>query len=732
MAKKKDPKMTQSDLGTLCSREFYQSQDYMDVIQSERKSSLNAYNQEPYGNEEDGLSKFISTDVRDTIEWIMPQLVDIFVGGDTPVIFEPQNDQDTAAAETESDYCQYIFLRQNHGAIITSVWFKDALLQKNGIIKCYWRDQVRIEREEYKNKTGQDYLALQQDDEYEIEEVTITVNEKEYDEAEYGRILQAITDPQSQAAIENDARYEIIGHRKKNVGQVVIENVPPENFVVQRGHPSIFLKDAGYCCEFEEKTRSELVEEGYDKDLVWSLPSNQEIVNKSDEAATRFRKEGGQALSRSTEFVDKSREVILVYNHFIRADFNNDGHAELRFVRTVGLNGEHVLENEEVDRNIYHAITPYINSHKFFGRSIADNLRDLQKAKSQLWRNFFDNAMYSTLPRKIISGNVDVDALLSYVPGGVVKKDLNATVENDVVPFVSGEVMPLMDRLDSARAERTGFSRDAAGLDPAALANSTNMVAMTIMAQSQLLIKMIATIFANSGYSDMMLNIRELLMKYEKQERIFQLSGAFMKANPRDWRTQRTTKVRVGIGYAGKVEMLSMLNGIFQNQTLMVQAQQGANGPMVNAGGIYNVQKHMLRLMGITDCENYFQDPQTYQPPAPAPTLAEIGLKANIDDMKNKTTINQADQTLKVKQMDQDHELNLAKLTQAERFHAQELAQKAEQFDKELIYKYGSDAHASAARVADTAHKGMIDANISTANAKAKNDQAIEPKKRKT
>src|SRR4051812_25023108 len=87
----KPKKMTESDLADLCMREFEDAQLLTTEIQQDRIDSLNAYNQEPYGNEEDGLSKFVASDVADAIEWIKPQIVDIFVGGDTPIMFEPEN-----------------------------------------------------------------------------------------------------------------------------------------------------------------------------------------------------------------------------------------------------------------------------------------------------------------------------------------------------------------------------------------------------------------------------------------------------------------------------------------------------------------------------------------------------------------------------------------------------------------------------------------------------------------
>lgn len=690
MAKKKA--LTDQELAKLCNEEFDNSQSITTEIQAEREKSLKAYDQEKYGNEQPGLSGFVTSDVRDAIEWTLPQLVDIFVGGDTPVTFEAENAEDAAQADQESRYCQYVFERQNKGVIVVYSWLKDALIQKNGIVKATWDERVEKEREEYKNKTGQEFMMLANDPEFEIKEVSIYVNEVEYDEEEYAEIMAGLAaDPEAQYNVEMEAEYHIVGYRKKNIGQTYIANVAPENFVVKRDHNSIFLKDASYCCEIIPKTRSELVEEGYDYDMVMALPAGQDI-QLNDEKNERMKKEGG-SIALDQNSIDPSRQIVQIYDHYIRADKDGDGYSELYFVRTAGKSCDHVLECEEVDRNPYHAITPYLNTHKFFGRSMADNLMDLQRAKSQLWRNGFDNIMYSAIPRKIISGNVNVGDLLSFVPGGVIRKDAQATVDNDTTPFVAGEIFPLMDRLDNTRAERSGFSKDSMGLNPEALANSTNLVGMSIMAQSQLLVKMIATIVANSGYSELMLHIRELLLKYEKQRNIIDLTGAPLQVDPRSWRKQRSTIVKVGIGFAGKQEELALLDRMALMQEKAVQGQGGISGPLVSPTHIFNLFRRQSQRMGVKDVQNYFQDPATYQAPPPSPSIAEVSLKAQIEKLNNDQTQNEAKLSLDRHQMDLDQEFKLAELTQSERIAAADREENARQFDLEMLYKYGKDAH---------------------------------------
>src|SRR6478736_9408659 len=97
----------------------------------------------------DGRSIAVSTDVADTIEGLMPGLMDIFAGSDEVVRFEPVGPEDEAAAQQETDYVNHVFMQQNPGFMTMYSFIKDALLQKVGIVKVWWDETEREERETY-------------------------------------------------------------------------------------------------------------------------------------------------------------------------------------------------------------------------------------------------------------------------------------------------------------------------------------------------------------------------------------------------------------------------------------------------------------------------------------------------------------------------------------------------------------------------------------------------------
>jgi hypothetical protein len=137
---------------------------------------------------QEGRSKAVSTDVADTIEGLMPQLMDIFAGSDEVVRFEPVGPEDEEAAQQETDYVNHVFMQQNPGFMTLYSFIKDALLSKVGIVKVWWEEREIEERETYYDLTEEQFAMLAQqvaasDGALEIVEHTVN-NEPEAKEPE--------------------------------------------------------------------------------------------------------------------------------------------------------------------------------------------------------------------------------------------------------------------------------------------------------------------------------------------------------------------------------------------------------------------------------------------------------------------------------------------------------------------------------------------------------------------
>ena len=102
-------------------------------ISRERAKAWKYYLSKPYGNEIEGQSQIVTSDVADVIDGIIPSLLRLFTTADNLVDFDAVGPKDEAQAEQASDYVNYVFFKLNEAFMFLYPWFVDALVPKNGI-----------------------------------------------------------------------------------------------------------------------------------------------------------------------------------------------------------------------------------------------------------------------------------------------------------------------------------------------------------------------------------------------------------------------------------------------------------------------------------------------------------------------------------------------------------------------------------------------------------------------
>ena len=617
-------KVTDIELRAIINQEINNSLGYMGGnLSSQRKKSLEYYMGEPLGTEIDGRSQVVSTDVADTIETILPNLLRIFTASHQVVKCEPVKAEDVPLAEQATNYINYVFNKDNNGFSILYSWFKDALIEKNGIVKVYWDDSQKVEQETYENLNDQEYQILIDNDDVEVVEDEKFVDEKAKEELEQIKEL-ALTQGQDMGDIPTPHLHNCIIKRTTRSGKVKIENIPPEEFLIQRTAKSI--EDANFVAHKVLKTRSELIEMGYDKEIVESLPTTNAIL-LNDERLTRY---SDIDESPFNDAPDESTQEIEIYECYVKVDMDGDGIAELRKVIVAGESGYEILENMPCDFIPFCSLTPVPMPHRFYGRSVAELVEDVQLVKSTVMRQLLDN-MYLTNNNRvaIMDGMVNLDDLLTSRPGGVVRtkqppSQVMMPMQNQTI---SQQAFPLLEYLDTVRETRTGVTRYSQGLDADSL-NKTATGVNTLMNQSQMRMELIARIFAETGVKDLFKRIFELTVKYQDKERIVELNNKFVPVNPTEWKNRYNISITVGLGVGSKDQQIVMLNNILQKQLQAFQLQGNKEYPMVTLKNIYNSLAKIIEEAGLKNVENYFVNPdegrELVQPsPPPEPTPIE-------------------------------------------------------------------------------------------------------------
>jgi hypothetical protein len=580
-------KMDEIEFQGIVRNEIEQALGHYDTEYSQdRIDAMDYYLGEPFGNEQPDRSQVVSTEVSDTIEHIMPSLMRIFTQSDDYVRFVPHGPEDVAIAEQASDYCNWVINNDNRGFEIMHNWFKDALILKSGVVKFYWDEIIEVETEEYEGLNEDELTMLIADPEVEV---------VSRDERTIGEDMEG---PEG-IIIPAPIIYDVKIKRTKNSGNVRIENVPPEEFLI--GNRAKSLDDANFVAHRSTMTVSDLVSMGYERDEVEQYAGYTDL-DISEERTSRFEDLETSAVSDSN---DPTMRNVLVTECYIRSDYDGDGVAEFRRVLTIG-NGYHILENEEFDHIPFAMLSPILMPHRAIGRSVAELVMDVQLIKSTLMRQLLDN-IYNTNNARVVAveGQVNLDDLLTNRPGGIVRTRTAGAVQPLQVPEVSSSVFPALNYMDSIKEQRTGISRQSMGLDADALQSTTATAVAAMQAASQGKIEMIARVFAETGVRALFRGILHLVTKYQNKEKIIRLRNQFVPMNPREWESSYDVQINVGLGTAQRDQQIAFLSQIAQKQE-QVLMQMGANNPMVSMSQYRNTLAKIAELSGFKDASQFF------------------------------------------------------------------------------------------------------------------------------
>ena len=621
------------------------------TLSTQREKSLEYYQGEELGNEIDGRSQVVSTDVADTIESLLPNLLRVFTASDKVVTCEPVRAEDAPLAEQATAYLNHIFYKENDGFVLLYNFFKDALLEKNGILKVFYDETEEVEHETYKNLDDAEYQALMDDKEVEI------ISHEEMEDESTEEKLEAVEEQMSQIGIDVDLPtpklHNVEIKRIKSKGKIKVESIPPEEFLIEK--TAVKLEDANYVAHRVEMTRSQLVSMGYDKEEVEGLPASDSSVLNTEKLA-RFQNIDDYPFDTD---VDPSTQKITVYENYVRYDYDGDGIAELRKIVCVGESADQILENMPCDNIPFVSVTPIPMPHRFYGRSVSELVEDIQLMKSTVMRQLLDN-MYLTNNNRVavMDGMVNMDDLLTSRPGGVVrtKQPPNQVMQPIQAQPISQQAFPLLEYLDTVREVRTGVTKYNQGLDSNSL-NKTATGINTIMNQTQMRSELIARIFAETGVKDLFRKMFELSVKYQDKEKIIQINNQYIPVLPTEWKNRFNISIVVGLGTGTKEQQIVILNNILEKQLQAFQLQGQREYPMVTLKNIYNTLSKIIENAGLKATDSYFVNPdigkQFVQPPPPPPITPIEKIEMTRIDAENKRKI--ADLELQYQELQQDN-----------------------------------------------------------------------------
>jgi hypothetical protein len=612
-------------LAGVIKSEMDDAKDFIHQVGAERAESTEYYlGNEPAGNSS-MQSEYVSTDVRDSVLFMLPSIMRTFFGTKKIVEFVPHGPEDIAIAEQQTNYVNYIIQEKNPGFQVLYSAFKDALVRKTGFVKVFWDDSISATTHEFTGLDPQSYQALTLDPNVEIVKETVT--------------METITqiDPMTgeQFTQEIPATYDLTIRRIKSKDQVCIESVPPEEVLISRNARD--LETASYVAHRMIKSVSDLVAMGYDEE---------EIEQHATQTSSAIDPESYEEVVARNPFDnmvypdrnDSGAKDVLYVEHYLFYDFDDDGIDERIRVCTVG-DGVHVLNVEQWDDLPIAMFCPDPEPHTAIGSCPADYLKPIQAAKSQIMRDTLDSLGHSIFPRMaVVEGQVNIDDVLNTDIGQPIRVRAPGMVQPFTVPFAGKEAFPVLGYLDDAKENRTGVSKASAGLNADALQSSTSAAVSATMSGAQGRIELICRHFAEGGLKQIFRVTNNLIIKHQNAQDVFRLEGKFIPVDPRYWNNDKDMIVNVAISKSSDEEKYAILSQLAGKQELIMQTM-GPNNPLVSLQQYSNTLTRMIEIAGFKDAQSFINtEVQPTPPPSPEsqkPDPAEILAQAEAMKAQN-------------------------------------------------------------------------------------------------
>ena len=502
-----------------------------------RLRNIEAYNALPIGEfappDVADRSDFVATDVADTINGILPNLMQMFVGGDDAVEFEGRGqDGSEQEAKLATAYVNHLFFVDNDGVSIIHDWFHDALLQKVGFAMVWAEEDAEDSKQSYEGQSQEQLVMLMQD----------------------GWQLEGEPEQDDQGLLNFTVKKE-----DRRVGVKVAAIAPHEMRVDANAR---WDDEPAMVGRVFYKRKFEWEEEGYDLS---------ELGGGTQHSDAEAQELLGEASDYSHHVAHESHALFKGAEIFIKLDADGDGIAEWLKICLIEDRLAVYADSgkkawEQVDGHPFVWICPNPRPHSFYGDCPADFAFQPQKLRTRTIRAIEDNMLLTVNQRTYVNTNahVNIDDVLDSRAGGVIRGQGpgDDALMPIVQPSLGAPAYQFNEYIASWAETRTGYNRYSAGTDQNAL-NKTKGGMEMLSAKADMRMGLSARHFA-VGVRKLFAKMLKLAIKHQNVEQMVALHGQFVPINPSEFRTQFRCKINVGLGTGTKEQQASRIMGLMQ------------------------------------------------------------------------------------------------------------------------------------------------------------------------
>ncbi len=555
-----------------------------------------------------GRSRIKSSDVMDTIEWMMPSFMKAFCGGRDAIDVTPEGREDVSKATKNKKLLNWQFMNRCRGFLVLYELIKAGLVQGTSYAKITW--QEKFVRKGFALPEVLEPQMRQMMADPAVESLTAG---DVLEVAVPGAVTpNAVPYAMAPAQLETMRVYRNVKGEKRIVtySGPRVEVPPPEEILMDPEAKT--MEDAAYVIHKVRRTISYLRErerEGVYTNIseVVRHATSDTALRSSEESSRYDAAEDSTLLSGGgSEQGQIARRKVEVYEWWGLLDVNGDGIADPYLVV---MAGDTIIRME---RNPYaHGLPPFVELRpildifRFGGIGISELVGEFQRVKTAIWRQTLDNMSFQNNGMWEVDENagVDVDSLMRPRPGGIVFTNMLGKGFRPIAPPPLGNSpLQMMEFVQGQLEQRSGVTRYNQGLDASTL-NKTAHGISAIMGASQQRLDLIARIMADSvrRIYKMML---ELNQQFIDQGLVIRVFNEPLEISPDDLAGNFDVQVDIG-GATGKEDVeVQRLLSVLQNAGLLLKL--GVMRPQ----NIHDIVAKIMEVWGWRDGDKYLSDPQ--------------------------------------------------------------------------------------------------------------------------
>ncbi len=579
----------------------------------QRERNHRYYAIQELGNEIRGRSHYISPDVFDVVEGKKSYFTETFFSGRRPIQFKATEGGSKIEADAKTAYVYQQLERNNWYEMARDGWH-DAFVAKRMVILPEWEDDTEVYTEQVQGLTPPALQQLLQSDPAIID-------------------VQPLEGQTQQIAAGTGLIQVFSGTLEitRDTGYVKLTLIQPERYF--RDPNVTYVRDAMYAGFSEDVARSELINRGYNPELVDRL--NTEYRFRSEEEDAARKRHDSSWTRRRLHKRNPEAQTVTVYRTFTWIDvtdyaelFGDESQGGERNINPEGLglyeihwsHGE-VLEwadgslaIREIEEIPFEEWTEHKISHAEHGLATADVVAHTQKTNSTLKRLVIDNQqMRNTSRYEAVTGRLkNPRELLDNSIGGVIWTNQIGSVAPLATPELSPMTMQAIEMLDQDKEERAGLSRLAQGMNTDAVRyqNAADMVERLTNAANRRVMRACRD-FANDLLIPLAKKMIVIGAQNDTKAYPMELSGQQAMIRPADWditsmkcEPHPALTPDEGLKYAQTLLMMDA-------QLLQKRQVDPVWGVMYSAKEQHALMDDVFDALGVVDTSGYMKRPDS-------------------------------------------------------------------------------------------------------------------------